>query len=110
MMEAGDYGRVLRRHRRVLKSKWRAITDAVTDLFPWDVSVTDGGMSLWVGGPAGLDAADLAIRARSEGVVIERGDVCFFEALRPANFFQLGFAAVDLESIRPGIKRLASLL
>ena len=110
MMEAGDYGRVIRRHRRVLKSKWRVITDSVSDLFPWEVSPTDGGMSLWVRGPSTLNGADLAERARSVGVVIERGDVCFFGKPRPANYFQLGFAVIELEAIRPGIERLASLL
>ena len=110
MMEAGDYGRVIRRHRRVLKSKWRVITEAVSDLFPWDVPQTDGGMSLWVRGPSTLDGADLATRARSEGIVIERGDACFFGRPRPANYFQLGFAAIELEAIRPGIERLAPLL
>ena len=87
-----------------------SLTEAVSDLFPWEVRATDGGMSLWVGAPAGLDAADLATRALSEGVVIERGDVCFSEAPRPVNYFQVGFAAMDLESVRPGIERLASLL
>lgn len=110
MMEAGDYGRVIRRHRRVLKSKWQAITEAASEMFPWEVEATDGGMSLWVRGPAALDASALAIRARSEGVVIERGDVCFLGQPRPANCFQLGFAAIEMEAIRPGIERLASLL
>ena len=110
MMEAGDYGRVVRRHRRVLRSKWEAITEAVSEFFPWEVRATDGGMSLWVRGPADLNAAVLATRARSKGMVIERGDVCYLGELRPANYFQLGFAAIDLEAISPGIERLASLL
>ena len=110
MMEAGDYGKVIRRHRRVLKSKWRVISEAVSDLFPWEVPQTDGGMSLWVRGPSTLDATDLAARARSVGVVIERGDACFFGTPRPANYFQLGFAVIELEAIRRGIERLASLL
>ena len=110
MIEAGDYGRVVRRHRRVLKSKWRTLTDALSELFPWEVSPTDGGMSVWVEGPPDLDAAHLAVRARSRGVVIERGDTCFLSHPRPANFFQVGFAAIDSDAIRPGIERLAALL
>ena len=110
MIEAGDYGRVVRRHRRVLKSKWRTLTDSVSDLFPWDVRPTDGGMSIWVEGPPGFDAVQLAVRARSRGVVIERGDPCFLSDPRPTNFFQLGFAAIELDAIRPGIERLAALI
>ncbi len=109
MMEAGDYGKVIRRHRRVLKSKWSALTEAVEDLFPWEVPRTDGGMSIWVRGPSHLNGVHLAERARSEGIVIERGDVCFYRTPRPTNYFQLGFAAIELEAIRPGIARLASL-
>lgn len=110
MIEAGDYGRVVRRHRRVLKSKWRRLTEAVDELFPWEVRPADGGMSIWVEGPPRLDAAGLAVRARSRGVVIERGDPCFFGFPRPVNFFQLGFAAIELEAIRPGIEQLSELL
>ena len=110
MMEAGDYGRVIRRHRRVLKSKWQVITESASEMFPWEVAQTDGGMSLWVRGPSTLDGTELAARARSVGVVIEPGDACFFGTPRPANYFQLGFAVIELEAIRPGIERLASLL
>ncbi|MDE0138880.1 MAG: PLP-dependent aminotransferase family protein [bacterium] len=110
MMEVGDYGRVIRRHRRVLRSKWQAITEAVDDLFPWPVPGTDGGMSLWVAGPEDLDAAFLAERALDDGVVIEPGRSCFLGPVRPARYFQLGFAAIDREAIRPGIERLARFL
>ena len=110
MMEVGDYGRVIRRHRRVLRSKWQAITEAVDDLFPWPVPSTDGGMSLWVAGPEDLDADSLACRALDDGVVIEPGRSCFLGPDRPAHHFQLGFAAIDREAIRPGIERLARFL
>ncbi|MXX63585.1 MAG: PLP-dependent aminotransferase family protein [Acidimicrobiia bacterium] len=110
MMEAGDYGRAIRRHRRVLSAKWQAINGAVEDTFPWKVPVTDGGMSLWIGGPSDLDAGRLAERALRRGVVIEPGGFCFIGPNRPARFFQLGFAAIDLEAIRPGVEKLARLL
>ena len=42
--------------------------------------------------------------------MIERGDACFFGKPRPVNYFQLGFAVIELDAIRPGIERLASLL
>jgi len=110
MMEAGDYSRVIRRHRRALRSKWQAITEAVDDLFPWSVPSTDGGMSLWVAGPKELDAAALAEKALDDGVVIEPGRSCFLGPDRPARYFQLGFAAIDRDAIRPGIEHLARLL
>ena len=110
MMEVGDYGRVIRRHRRVLRSKWQAITEAGDDVFPWPVPGTDGGMSLWVAGPEDLDADSLAEQALDDGVVIEPGRSCFLGPDRLVRYFQLGFAAIDLEAIRPGIERLARFL
>ena len=110
MMEDGDYGRVIRRHRRVLRSKWQVISRAVDELFPWRVGTTDGGMSLWVAGPENLDATSLAERALDEGVVIEPGRTCFLGPVRPDNYFQMGFAAIELEAIRPGVRRLSRLL
>lgn len=110
MMEVGDYGRVIRRHRRVLRSKWQAITEAVDDLFPWRVQSTDGGMSLWVAGPEDLDAASLAESALEDGVVIEPGRSCFLGPDRPAHYFQLGFAVIEREKIRRGIECLARFL
>ena len=67
-------------------------------------------MSLWVAGPGDLDAAALAERALDDGVVIEPGRSCFLGPDRPARYFQLGFAAIDREAIRPGIERLARFL
>ena len=110
MMEVSDYGRVIRRHRRALRSKWQAITEAVDDLFPWRVQGTDGGMSLWVAGPVDLDAASLAESALEDGVVIEPGRPCFLGPDRPAHYFQLGFAVIEREKIRPGIECLARFL
>jgi GntR family transcriptional regulator/MocR family aminotransferase len=109
MMESGDYVRALRRRRKALKAKWETITEAVTEYFPWDTTVTTGGVSVWVKGPEWLDAVALAAQAMTAGVVIEAGDVCFLKAPQPLNYFNLGFSGIEHDRIRPGIERLASL-
>jgi len=42
--------------------------------------------------------------------VIEPGRSCFLGPDRPAHYFQMGFAAIDREAIRPGIEHLARFL
>ena len=110
MMESGDYVRALRRRRKALKAKWETINEAVAEHFSWEIPITTGGVSLWVEGPAWLDAVALAERALAAGVVIESGDMCFLETPRPLNYFKLGFSGIDHDSIRPGVELLASLL
>ena len=110
MMESGDYVRALRRSRKALKAKWKTITTAVSEHFPWETPVTTGGVSVWVSGPEWLDAVALANQALTAGVVIESGDVCFLDAPQPKNHFKLGFTGIAHDAIRPGIERLASIL
>jgi GntR family transcriptional regulator / MocR family aminotransferase len=68
-----------------------------------------GGSSFWVEGPKWLDTRRLAEEARSLGVLIEPGDVHFFDDPPPFNFFRLGFSSITSSSIRDGVSRLASL-
>jgi GntR family transcriptional regulator/MocR family aminotransferase len=72
-------------------------------------SVT-GGSSFWVEGPAWLDARRMAEEARILRVLIEPGDVHFFQDPPPVNFFRLGFSSIATAGIREGVSRLASLV
>ncbi len=69
-----------------------------------------GGSSFWVEGPVWLDARRLAEEARALRVLIEPGDVHFYEDPPPVNFFRLGFSSIAPASIRDGVSRLASLI
>jgi GntR family transcriptional regulator/MocR family aminotransferase len=107
----GQYGRHLRRVKKHYKRKWEACTAAIERHFDWcSQRFPPGGMSVWVQGPAKLDAQVLAEHAEREGVLIEPGTVCFLRRPRPANYFKLGFAAIPLEAIEPGIARLAPIV
>ena len=67
-------------------------------------------MSIWVEGPEGLDSSELASAALQRGVAIEPGFVCYLDEPRPANTFKVGFGAVALEAIKPGIEILGELV
>jgi GntR family transcriptional regulator / MocR family aminotransferase len=69
-----------------------------------------GGSSFWVEGPHWLDARRMADEARNLRVLIEPGDVHFFDDPPPANFFRLGFSSIASAGIRDGVARIASLI
>jgi GntR family transcriptional regulator/MocR family aminotransferase len=110
LIQSGQYRRTVRRRRTQLQRKWTELTQALDEMLPWPVSAPPGGVSVWVPGPAGLDCVELAGRALDAGVVIERGDVFFAHPEANRQYFRLGFAAIDLASIRPGVERLCRVI
>lgn len=106
-LASGRYHRAVRQHRTRLRHKWEAMCEAIEREFDWDVALPPGGVSIWVEGPAGLDATALAQTLLRQGVIIERGDIYYLEAKRHRNSFRLGFAATRPEAIAPGISIVA---
>ena len=66
----------------------------------------DGGASIWLSAPDGIDSLALAERARDRGVLIEPGAVFFESPPVPCPFFRLGYGSIPLSRIRPGLHRL----
>jgi GntR family transcriptional regulator/MocR family aminotransferase len=106
-IESGQYQRAVRQHRIALRRKWEAICDAIDRHFDWPVTLPPGGVSIWVEGPAELDAVELAASLMRQGVIIERGDICYLDPSEHRNCFRLGFAATKLRSIDRGIELIA---
>ncbi|MCW8165901.1 PLP-dependent aminotransferase family protein [Verminephrobacter aporrectodeae subsp. tuberculatae] len=65
-----------------------------------------GGASIWVQAPAWVDAAELALMARSHGVLIEAGDVFFVKPPYPCTFFRLRLSSIAAAQIPAGIRAL----
>jgi len=108
---SGDYHRALRRHRESLQQRWATITAAVERELPFETGpFPPGGVSLWLTGPDGLDARELTVRARDEGVLIEPGDIYFQTSDASARrHFRLGYGAIPTRSIVPGVQALAAV-
>ena len=70
----------------------------------------NGGSSFWVEGAPWLDANRLADEARAARILIEPGDVHFFDLPAPARFFRLGFSSIPSAKIAPGIRLLGELV
>ena len=69
-----------------------------------------GGSSFWLEGPAWLDARRLAAEAREAQVLIEPGDVHFYQSSPPLNCFRLGYSSIPLTQIAEGVRRLGALI
>jgi GntR family transcriptional regulator/MocR family aminotransferase len=110
LIENDQYRRTVRRRRTQLQRKWYMLRDALREAFPWPVEPPPGGMSIWLTGPPDLDGAALARAALDRGVVIERGDIYFADSAAHRNHVRLGFAAIPLEAIRPGVQQLAAVM
>ena len=66
-----------------------------------------GGSSLWIRGPAGLDATALSRDLLSDGVVIEPGTPFFTPPDAPTEYFRLGYSSIPADRIAAGIKLIA---
>jgi GntR family transcriptional regulator/MocR family aminotransferase len=110
LIESGQYHRTISRRRTQLQRKWQVLTEALEEFVPFKVVAPPGGVSVWITGPADLDCVELAAEALKAGIVIERGDVFYDDPGANRNHFRLGFAAIKLEAIRPGIRALGRVI
>jgi 2-aminoadipate transaminase len=105
----------LRRHtirmRKIYGSRLEALESALGRFMPEGVAWTapDGGMSVWVTLPAGLDAGELLIHLRERGVFFIPGRAFYFQNPR-ANTLRLGFAGVNERQIAKGVETLSELV
>ena len=69
-----------------------------------------GGSSLWIAAPDGVDARELAERLVAHSVLIEPGDVFFETPPRPCPFFRLGYSSIPVERIAEGVAVIERVL
>ena len=107
--------RLLDRHQaRVLREYGRrraALLGSLVKRMPTGVTwtETEGGFSLLVTLPAGLDAAPLLERAAARGVIFTPGNAFFVDG-GGERTLRLSFSALPLAQIDEGIKRLAETI
>ncbi|GFG50931.1 GntR family transcriptional regulator [Mycolicibacterium agri] len=107
LIDSGNYHRALRQHRTKMKRKWERLVAAVHKYLPFATGpFAPGGVSLWVEGPDALDCRELLRAAQSRGVLIERGDIFYMQDNPPRNMIRIGYGAIGLNSIEPGIALL----
>jgi GntR family transcriptional regulator/MocR family aminotransferase len=68
-----------------------------------------GGSSFWMRAPEGVDTEELALKLRTEGVLIEPGRA-FFAADGPRDFYRLAYSSIAPQRIPEGVARIARAL
>lgn len=108
-LKLGHYDALVKRLRQTYHDRWQALGAALATHLPQaTLTPTRGGTSYWLRGPETLDARQLAAEADRLGVLFAPGDVFFLNEPLPQHYFRLGFAALPVEQIEPGVQRLAA--
>lgn len=110
-MRRGHFARHLVKMRKSYRSRLAAMEEALEKHMPDGTTWThpEGGMSLWVTLPAGIDAGELLIHARERGILFLPGRYFYSQQPRP-NTLRLSFSAVDEKRIVQGVEKLAAVL
>ncbi len=107
----GYYDALAAKLLKEYEPRWQAMADALATHLPNSSSPpTFGGSSYWVAGPDHLDARALHREALNNSLIIEPGDIHFFDQTPPSNYFRLGYSSIKSDQIEPGIKLLAKLI
>ncbi|MEH6825159.1 MAG: PLP-dependent aminotransferase family protein [Motiliproteus sp.] len=107
----GYHDSLIRSLIQVYEERWTEVGNALQSYLPESAQPpTFGGSCYWVKGPEGLDTRVLKRLALEQGVVIESGDIYFYQDSPPLNFFRLGYSSIATERIRPGIQRVAKII
>jgi 2-aminoadipate transaminase len=107
----GHLARHLTKMKKVYRGRLEALETALEKHMPEDASWSrpEGGMSIWVTLPPGLDAGELLIHVRERGVHFVPGRYFYFQNPQP-NTLRLGFAGLDEKKITRGVQTLAEML
>lgn len=106
-LSQGHYERYLRQFSDEMRRRWEAMEAGIVRELP-DCSRVGGDHAsvFWLEAPEGIDTQRLAWQAAQYGVLIEPGFQHFFDRVPPRNFMRLGFGAIDVDRIGPGLSRL----
>ncbi|MFQ5777929.1 MAG: PLP-dependent aminotransferase family protein [Terriglobia bacterium] len=107
----GWLSKLAKKARQLYRARLEQLEGALKAHFPREISWVspEGGMSVWLTLPPGLDAGVLLYRARERHVLFTPGRYFYFQAVQP-NTLRLGFSGVPEKQIAKGIEILGSLL
>jgi 2-aminoadipate transaminase len=110
-MRRGYLARYTAKMKKIYRSRLETMEQALAKHMPEGMawSRPEGGLSVWVTLPTGVDAAELLIHLRERGVIFVPGRFFYFQHPQP-NALRLSFAALDEKQIVRGIQSLAELL
>ena len=110
-LSLGHYDALINRMRAAYKRRRQIMAESIAEA---RLTVAGqggfGGSSFWMRAPNGVDTEALALRLRSDGVLIEAGK-SFFDPARPqGQFYRLGYSSIAPAKIPEGIARIAKAI
>ena len=108
-LSLGHHDAMLRRLSTAFRQRRQVMLEAVAQvgLDPAGPTPAQGGSSLWLCAPAGVDTMEMAQRLRAQGVLIEPGAPFFQGPEVPTGFFRIAYSSIPAERIPEGIARIA---
>jgi GntR family transcriptional regulator/MocR family aminotransferase len=107
-LSLGHHESHTRRVNQAMQQRMAQAAQALREHLPdFRFTLPQGGASIWVQGPAWLDAGELGEMARARGVLIEAGDVFFAKPPYPCPFFRLRLSSIAATQIAAGIQALS---
>lgn len=106
----GYHDALLRRLARNFQDRSEAMAAALDTYLPGSYQQPSGGSSYWCKVPEHIDTAVLKEEAAQRGLLIISCSSYHFGDHLPKNYIKLGFSAIDISAIEPGIKILAELI
>jgi len=107
----GWLDKLIRRAKHLYSHKLDVLCRSTEQFLPsgakWDIP--EGGMSIWVELPAGLDTGELLVKARDRGVIFAPARYFYFQNPQH-NAFRLCFTTPTDEQIEKGVRILGELL
>ena len=106
-LSLGHHESHARRVNAAMQERLALAADALRAHLPgFGFQLPQGGGSIWVQAPEGIDAAELSLAARGHGVLIEAGDVFFLDPPDPCPYFRLRLSSIAADRIAAGIGAL----
>jgi GntR family transcriptional regulator / MocR family aminotransferase len=107
-LSLGHHDAHARRVNQAMQERMTQVAQALAQYLPdCQFQLPSGGASVWVRSPDWLDAAELALMARSHGVLIEAGAVFFVNPPYPCPYFRLRLSSIPVDQIEEGIRALS---
>ncbi len=111
-LSQGHYDAYLRKIRELYRQKELRMFNALQEYLPEMLTspLTPGCTSVWLEADETINTEHLSWQASRKSILIESGAIHFLRENPPQNFFRLGFSAIQVHKIEPGIAALSNLI
>jgi len=107
-LSLGHHDAHARKVNQAMQERMAHVAQALRQYLPdFQFQLPSGGASVWVRSPDWLDSSELALMARSHGVLIEAGAVFFISPPYPCPYFRLRLSSIPGDQIGEGIRALS---